>query len=65
MSMKLHVDKIKREMGLRGWSVYDLAKVIGRTPQAVYIMFYSGKTKAATYDLIANALDVDVKDIIK
>jgi len=64
--MKLHLEKIDREMKRLGWSKYKLGEMMGVRPQWVYQVLdpdYQGIT-LKTIEKIAKALDCDPKDLI-
>jgi len=64
MAIKIHLDDILQERGMRG---KELAQIIGITPANLSIL-RSGKAKAmrfTTLDAICKALDCQPGDIIK
>lgn len=62
--MKLNVPKIKREMKMAGIDINILAFKCGCTVTNLYIAFKREQTKLPTIQKIADALNLDAKDIL-
>jgi len=64
--MRLHTEKIEKELARLGMSKYQLGKKMGVNRQWIYQVLsrkYKGTT-LKTVDKIAKALDFDPKDLI-
>ena len=62
--MKLNIQKIKRELGLRGWNQKDLAKKLGITEAAVSLIFKRKSTNLERVSQLGEALGEDPKNLL-
>ena len=62
--MKVNTKKIQSEVERLGWSLASLGAEIGMTRSAIAILLKREKAPLKTLDKIAEALNLDGKDLI-
>jgi len=63
--MRVHIQKIEKEMERLGWSVAKLAEMSGLSRQTIYDRLQNENGgNIQTIEKIAKALDVDPKDLL-
>ena len=62
--MRLDRNKVKIECIKRGWTLKDLAKALGCSPQNLYLILSRKGTRASTISRIAKAIGCSVTDIL-
>ena len=62
--MELNVDKIRREIKIRGWSQAEFCRKAGIKPTAFTMLLKSRSTTLMTISKMATALVVDPKELL-
>ena len=64
-SMKVNIEKIKKELVRRSWGVTQLAQESGLSRQVLYDVYKSRTCSLKTISSIAQALEYDGKDLLQ
>ena len=62
--MELNVQKIRKELKRREWTVRQLSERLGVSFQSIYSALTNKSTKLSTITKIADALELDPRDLI-